>query len=65
MGKNICKQCDPQGLNFQNILTAHTTQQQQKQLNQKMGRRLKRHFSKGDIQVYEISTWKDAQQCYY
>ena len=65
MGKNICKQWDTQGLNFQNILTAHTTQQQQKQLNQKMGRRLKTHFSKGDTQVHEISTWKDAQQCYY
>ena len=30
MGENICKQCDRQGLNFQNIQTAHTTQQQQK-----------------------------------
>ena len=29
MGKNICKYCDWQGLNLQNILTAHTTQQQQ------------------------------------
>ena len=27
VGKNICKQCDWQGLNFQNIQTAHTTQQ--------------------------------------
>ena len=25
MGKNICKQCDQQGLNFENIQTAHTT----------------------------------------
>ena len=31
MGENICKQCDWQGLNFQNIQTAHTTQQQHKQ----------------------------------
>ena len=33
MEENICKQCDSQGLNFQNIQTAHTTitQQQQKQ----------------------------------
>ena len=23
MGENICKLCDRQGLNFQNILTAH------------------------------------------
>ena len=43
MGENICKQCDQQGLNFQNIQAAHTTQQQQKnkQPNQKMGRRTK------------------------
>ena len=26
MGENICKQCDWQGLNFQNIQIAHTTQ---------------------------------------
>ena len=30
MGKNICKCCDQQGLNFQNIQTAQTAQQQQK-----------------------------------
>ena len=28
MGENICKICDWEGLNFQNILTAHTTQQE-------------------------------------
>ena len=28
MGENICKLCDRQGINFQNIQTAHTTQQQ-------------------------------------
>ena len=26
MGENICKQCDQQGLNFQDVQTAHTTQ---------------------------------------
>ena len=26
LGENICKWCDQQGLNFQNIQTAHTTQ---------------------------------------
>ena len=31
MGENTCKWCDWQGLNFQNIQTAHTTQQQGKQ----------------------------------
>ena len=39
LGENICKQCNWQGLNFQNILTAHTTQwQRNKQPNEKMGR---------------------------
>ena len=39
---NICKRCDQQGLNFQNIQTVHTTQQQKnKQPNRKMGRRPK------------------------
>ena len=40
-GENICKWCGQQGLNFQNIQIAHTTQYQNKQPNQKMGRRLK------------------------
>ena len=40
--ENICKWCDWQGLNFQNIQTAHTTQyQKNKQPNQKMGGRPK------------------------
>ena len=30
MGENICKQCNQQGLNFQNMQTIHTTQYQQK-----------------------------------
>ena len=37
MVENICKWCDQQGLNFQNIQTAHTTQQQKnKQLKNKI-----------------------------
>ena len=28
MGENICKWCNQQGLNFQNIQTTHTTQRQ-------------------------------------
>ena len=40
MEESICKPCDQQGLNIQNIQTAHTSQQQKKkpQPNQKMGR---------------------------
>ena len=42
MGENICKQCNRQGLDFQKIQTACTTQQQKnKQPNGKMGRRPK------------------------
>ena len=29
LGENICKWCDQWGLNFQNIQTVHTIQQQQ------------------------------------
>ena len=42
MGKNICKWCNQQGINFQNIQTAHITQyQKKKQPNQKIDRRPK------------------------
>ena len=42
MGENICKQCYRQGINLQNIQTAHTAQyQKNKQPNWKMGRRSK------------------------
>ena len=51
MGENICKQCDPQGINLQSIQTAHAAQyQKDKQPDQKMGRRSK-YFSKEDIQL--------------
>ena len=50
--ENICKGCYWQGLNFQNIKTAHTTEKQKnKQPNTKMGRRLSRHFSKEYIRM--------------
>ena len=43
MGGNICKWCDWQGINLQNIETAHAAQYQKKKKkhNQKMGRRSK------------------------
>ena len=34
MGENICKWCEWQGLDFQNIQIAHTTQKQNKQTTQ-------------------------------
>ena len=45
MGENICKQCDQQGVNVQNIQTAHATQyQENKQPNLKGGIRPKYTF---------------------
>ena len=42
LGENICKWCDQQGLNFQNIQRAPMIQyQKNKQPNPKMGRRPK------------------------
>ena len=42
MVENIYKQCNQQGLNFQNILTAHAAQyQENKQSNTKMDRKSK------------------------
>ena len=50
MEENLCKHCNRQGLNIQNIQTTNITQQQQKKQTQnwKMGRR---HFCKEDIQM--------------
>ena len=43
MADNICKQCNWQGIDLQNLQTAHAAQYQNKpkQPNQKMGRRPK------------------------
>ena len=45
MGKNNSKGNNRQGINFQNIQAAHTTQyQRNKQPNQKVGKRPKKTF---------------------
>ena len=52
MGENICKSCDQQGVNIQNIQTFLTAlYQKSKQLNQKVGKDLNKHFSKENIQM--------------
>ena len=63
MGENIFKQSDQQGLNLQNIPTAHTVRY--KNTNnaiKKWAEDLNRHFSKEDIQMAEKPT-KDTQHC--
>ena len=45
MGENICKQSNQQGINLQNIQTAHAALcQKNKQPNQKMGRSSEQTF---------------------
>ena len=52
MGENICKQCDQQGLNFQNLQIAHTTQSQKNKNKKpnnaikKLAKDINRHFPK-------------------
>ena len=43
MEENICKWCDQQGVNIQNVQTAHKTQYQKKAIK-KIGRRSKQTF---------------------
>ena len=57
MEENICKWCDHQGINFQNMQIPQTTQQQKNKQTIKKASNLNRHFSKEDIQMSK-GIWK-------
>ena len=61
MRENICKRSNRQGINFQNIQTAHAAQYKKKSKNGKMLKKKKwedvnRYFSKEDIQMAKKCT---------
>ena len=49
--ENSCKLCNWQGLKFQNIQTAHITQQQRNNLIKKWAEDFNRHLFKEDMQM--------------
>ena len=62
MGENICKWCDQQCINFQNIQTASTTQHQKMKNNPiKNGQKALIDVSPKKAYKWSLGTWKDAQ----
>ena len=49
--ENVCKQCDRQGINMQNLQIVHVAQNQKNKIKNKWTEDLNRHFSKEYIHM--------------
>ena len=54
MGENICKWCTPQGINLQNLQTAHETQYQKNKIKNW------EDISPKKTDQWQTGTWKDV-----
>ena len=59
--EDICKQCDQQGLNFENIQTAHTTWQQKKKQKTHPKMRGPKDIAPKKKDRWLTGMWKDTQ----
>ena len=62
MGENVCKRCDQQSVNIQNIQMVHTTQYQ-KRAQSKNGQKTQVDIFPMKTYTWPTGTGKDAQHC--